>query len=98
MNVATNPVEPEDDIPPKFRIPDPKDVFKGELVQHGEWIVANISTDSFWPITSQKVRWHVNRLPNLTPHRLPILTPLRGGVCWSRLSRWSWPGLWRRYG
>jgi hypothetical protein len=24
----------------------------------------------------------VNRLPNLTPHRLPILTPLRGGVCW----------------
>ena len=24
----------------------------------------------------------VNRLPNLTPHRLPILTPLSGGVCW----------------
>ena len=22
----------------------------------------------------------VNRLPNLTPHRLPILTPLSGGV------------------
>ena len=25
---------------------------------------------------------HVNRLANLTPHRRPILTPLRGGVCW----------------
>jgi hypothetical protein len=57
MNIATNPVEPDDNIPPRFRIPDPKDVFQGELLQHGEWIVANISTNSFWPITSQKVRW-----------------------------------------
>jgi ParB family transcriptional regulator, chromosome partitioning protein len=24
----------------------------------------------------------VNRLANLTPHRRPILTPSRGGVCW----------------
>ena len=34
-----------------------KTLSKAELAQHGEWIVANISTDSFWPITSQKVRW-----------------------------------------
>jgi hypothetical protein len=27
-------------------------------------------------------RLGVNRLANLTPHRRPILTPLRGGVCW----------------
>ena len=33
------------------------DVFKGELAEHGDWIVANICTSSFWPITSQKVRW-----------------------------------------
>jgi hypothetical protein len=57
MNIATTPLEPEDNIPSRFRIPDPKDVFKGELVQSGEWIVANISNASFWPIASQKVRW-----------------------------------------
>jgi hypothetical protein len=38
-------------------IPDPTDVINGELARSGEWIVANISTDSLWPIMSQKVRW-----------------------------------------
>jgi hypothetical protein len=58
MNIAANFTEPDDDIAAFRReIPDRKDVIKGELAQHGEWIVANISTDSFWPITSQKVRW-----------------------------------------
>jgi hypothetical protein len=57
VNIAAKPTEPEDDIPAGFRIPDHKDVIKGELAQTGEWIVANISTNSIWPITSQKVRW-----------------------------------------
>jgi hypothetical protein len=57
MNIAAKPPEPEDDIPAGFRIPDARDVIKGELAQSGEWIVANIATNSFWPITSQKVRW-----------------------------------------
>jgi hypothetical protein len=58
MNIAANLSEPEDDIAVFRReIPDHKDVIKGELAQSGEWIVANISTDSFWPIVSQKVRW-----------------------------------------
>jgi hypothetical protein len=30
---------------------------KGELAESGDWVVANISTNSFWPIASQKVRW-----------------------------------------
>ena len=42
------------------------------------------------------VKQVVNRLPNLTPYRLPILTPL-SGVAWrQRSSRRSWPGLRRR--
>jgi hypothetical protein len=49
MNIAANP-EPENDIVAFRReIPDHKDVIKGELAQNGEWIVANISTNSFWP-------------------------------------------------
>jgi hypothetical protein len=58
MNIAAKVPEPEDDIKAFRReIPDHKDVFKGELAQNGEWIVANISTNSFWPVTAQKVRW-----------------------------------------
>ena len=34
-----------------------KSVIVGELAENGEWIVASISTNSFWPVTSQKVRW-----------------------------------------
>jgi hypothetical protein len=42
----------------------------GQIAGHGVWFGA---VDDVMA---------VNRLPNLTPHRLPILTPLRGGVCW----------------
>ena len=58
MNIAAKPPEPHDDIAAFRReIPDHKDVFEGELARSGDWIVANIATDSFWPITTQKVRW-----------------------------------------
>ena len=58
MNIAAKTIEPDDQVSAFRReIPDHKDIIKGELAQHGEWIVANISTDSFWPITSQKLRW-----------------------------------------
>src|ERR1700688_271196 len=50
--------KPEDHIAAfRLEIPDHKDVIKGELAQHGDWIVANISTGSFWPVVSQKVHW-----------------------------------------
>ena len=56
MNIAPKPVEPDLSA---FRreIPDHKDIIKGELAESGEWVVASISTSSFWPVTSQKVRW-----------------------------------------
>ena len=58
MNVTAKATQSEDNNPPfRLEIPDPKSVFVGELAQSGDWIVANISTNSFWPITSQKVRW-----------------------------------------
>jgi hypothetical protein len=59
MNIAAKPPEPEDDLPPALGrgIPDHKDIIKGELAESGDWVVANISTNSFWPIASQKVRW-----------------------------------------
>lgn len=58
MNIAAQLSESHDMISPFNRqIPDHKDIIKGELAQHGEWVVADISTDSFWPINSQKVRW-----------------------------------------
>lgn len=58
MNIAANLSEPNDRIAAfRSEIPDPKDVVRGELVQSGEWVVANVSTNSFWPIAAQKVRW-----------------------------------------
>jgi len=57
MNIATNLPDPIDDTAFRFKIPDLKDVISGELAESGDWIVANISTNSFWPINSQKVRW-----------------------------------------
>jgi hypothetical protein len=30
-------------------IPEPKDVFVGELAQNGDWIVASINTSMAWP-------------------------------------------------
>ena len=55
MNIAANP---KDQLAAFRReIPDHNDIIKGELAQNGDWIVANISTNSFWPIVSQKVHW-----------------------------------------
>lgn len=31
-----------------------KDVLVGELAQRGDWVVANVETNSFWPVNSQK--------------------------------------------
>jgi hypothetical protein len=56
MNIASR--QPGDPIAASRReIPDLKDVITGELAQNGDWLVANISTNSYWPINSQKVRW-----------------------------------------
>lgn len=58
MNIEAKTPEPEDNISAfRLEIPDHKSVIVGELAQNGEWIVANVSTNSFWPVTSQKVRW-----------------------------------------
>ena len=58
MNIAANTSEPADNFAAlRLEIPDHKSVIVGELAQNGEWIVANVSTNSFWPVTSQKVRW-----------------------------------------
>jgi hypothetical protein len=55
---ATAPKAEEAAISPwQLHIPDHKEVLVGELAHNGEWIVANISTNSFWSVTSQKVRW-----------------------------------------
>ena len=56
MNIAAK--QPYDPIGAFRReIPDLKDIIQGELAQNGDWLVANISTNSFWPVSSQKVRW-----------------------------------------
>jgi hypothetical protein len=59
MNIAAKRPDLEDDPPPALSrgIPDHKDIIKGDLAENGDWVVANISTNSFWPIASQKVRW-----------------------------------------
>jgi hypothetical protein len=55
MNIATR----QPDAAFRLQVPaDLNDIIKGELAQHGHWLVANVYTDSFWPITAQKVRWH----------------------------------------
>src|SRR5580704_5356430 len=58
MSIAAKTSEPGDNFPAlRHEIPDVNSVIVGELAQNGEWIVANVSTNSFWPVTSQKVRW-----------------------------------------
>jgi hypothetical protein len=58
MNIAAKLTKAEHEAAAFRReIPDHKDVIKRELAESGEWIVANISTNSFWPVTSQKMRW-----------------------------------------
>lgn len=44
-------------LAPGFEIPDFKSVLIGELAQSGAWVVADVITNSSWPINSQKVRW-----------------------------------------
>lgn len=36
-------------------VPTPDEVIVGELAERGDWVVANIETNSFWPITAQNV-------------------------------------------
>jgi methylamine utilization protein MauJ len=58
VNIAAKTSEPEDNFPAlRLEIPDVNSVIVGELAQNGEWIVANVTNNSLWPITSQKVRW-----------------------------------------
>src|SRR5208283_4739710 len=61
MNIAAGHTEPDviEEIKESWHreIPDHKQVFVGELAEHGEWIVANIQTGSFWPIKAQKVMY-----------------------------------------
>jgi hypothetical protein len=35
-----------------------KDVLVGELRENGDWIVANVETNSFWPVNAQKQLFH----------------------------------------
>ena len=61
MNVAAEQpkpqIEEEKKEPWHLTIPDHKDVIVGELAESGEWIVANIQTNSFWPVNAQKVMY-----------------------------------------
>jgi hypothetical protein len=38
-------------------IPEPKDIFVGELAQNGDWIVANIDTSIAWPVKAGKFKY-----------------------------------------
>jgi hypothetical protein len=38
-------------------IPDIKAILVGELAKRGNWVVANIQTNSYWPVTAQKVMY-----------------------------------------
>lgn len=43
--------------PPFAQIPEARDIIVGELAINGDWIVANVQTDSYWPVTSKKMRY-----------------------------------------
>jgi hypothetical protein len=44
--------------PPWHRVlPERQDVYKGELAERGDWVVAYVQTDAPWPINVQKVTW-----------------------------------------
>jgi hypothetical protein len=40
-----------------LEIPTHNEVFVGELAERADWIVANIHTDSYWPVKTQKVMY-----------------------------------------
>jgi hypothetical protein len=42
---------------PELKIPELKDVIKGDLAQNGDWIVAGVNAQMPWPVNSQKVRY-----------------------------------------
>jgi hypothetical protein len=56
MNIAATVPKAKDSALAWHReiLDDLKSVIVGELAQHGEWIVANVLTNSFWPIAAQK--------------------------------------------
>jgi hypothetical protein len=43
-------------------IPDPKDVFVGELAERGDWIVASVDTSMAWTVTAQKFKYRENEI------------------------------------
>jgi hypothetical protein len=55
MNIAAGREHPEveqrqeNKEPWRLTLPDRESVFVGELAEPGEWIVANIQTNSTWP-------------------------------------------------
>jgi hypothetical protein len=59
MNIAANVPDAKESASPFGReiLDDLRTVIVGELAQHGEWIVANVLTNSYWPTAAQKVRW-----------------------------------------
>jgi hypothetical protein len=58
MNIGAGRTEAQIEKGPRLlTIPDHKDVIVGELAERGEWIVANIRTDGWWPVNAQKVMY-----------------------------------------
>lgn len=58
MTIAAKAPEPDVDVSPfQLGIPELRTVIVDDLAQHGEWVIANISTNSFWPVVSQRARW-----------------------------------------
>jgi hypothetical protein len=61
MTIAAGHIRPEAEERKKrpwhLTIPESKDVIVGELAERGEWVVANIQTDSYWPVEAQKVMY-----------------------------------------
>lgn len=45
-----------------YPMPDPKDVFTGELAVPGQWIMANIRGSISWPVHVQKFQYHGREL------------------------------------
>jgi hypothetical protein len=58
VNIPAKPLEAdEEESPGHLKIPTQKEVFVGELAESGDWIVANVRTDGFWPVNAQKVAY-----------------------------------------
>jgi hypothetical protein len=58
VNIPAKPPEDHEEKSPwHLKIPTHNEVFVGELAESGDWIVANIQTESFWPVNAQKVMY-----------------------------------------